>query len=264
MREPEESDEKRCRIFGHDCPVFYVAEPFTETKQLRSINRHISRPVQFRVLKREQQMCRECGHWVREEDIHFDHIIPFSKGGSSDEHNIRLLCGPCNLKKGASFEDLQLVNSMQDHMMPPADRGLIEFLLFVARFAHEFHADNGRYPTGEDFGNELAEGDTTDAERYWAEVVKDLMEFFSRKRPPEISARTFRALKARWGLGEHEVASLEDVASCFDCDLDDLFYADVALVQRLGFRVDVSESLKRDWIRADDRPTRNRKRGGKR
>jgi len=27
-------DERSCRIFGHHCPVFYVAEPFTETKEL--------------------------------------------------------------------------------------------------------------------------------------------------------------------------------------------------------------------------------------
>ena len=30
-------DDKSCRIFGHDCPVFFVAEPLTETKELRNI-----------------------------------------------------------------------------------------------------------------------------------------------------------------------------------------------------------------------------------
>ena len=34
-------DYKSCRIFGHDCPVFYVAEPITETKELRRITRSI-------------------------------------------------------------------------------------------------------------------------------------------------------------------------------------------------------------------------------
>ena len=35
--EPE--DPYRCRIFGHICPVFLVAEPLTETKELRNISR---------------------------------------------------------------------------------------------------------------------------------------------------------------------------------------------------------------------------------
>lgn len=34
------------------------------------------------------------------ENLHFDHIIPWSKGGSSiDPKNIQILCGKHNLKK---------------------------------------------------------------------------------------------------------------------------------------------------------------------
>ena len=72
-------DEKSCRIFGHDCPVFYVAEPLTETKELRNINRVIPRVTQFRVLKRENQICSSCAKSVKDEDIEFDHIIPRKK-----------------------------------------------------------------------------------------------------------------------------------------------------------------------------------------
>jgi hypothetical protein len=42
-----ENDDQSCRIFGHDCPVFYVAEPLTETKELRRISRSIPRTIQF-------------------------------------------------------------------------------------------------------------------------------------------------------------------------------------------------------------------------
>jgi hypothetical protein len=41
---------------------------------------------------------------VLDNDIHFDHIIPWSKGGPTEEHSIRLLCDDCNRKRGASFE----------------------------------------------------------------------------------------------------------------------------------------------------------------
>jgi len=70
----ENPDEKSCRIFGHDCPVFYVSEPLTETKELRNISRSIPRATQFKVLKRDNQICRDCGKPVKDQDIEFDHI----------------------------------------------------------------------------------------------------------------------------------------------------------------------------------------------
>lgn len=40
----------RCRVFGHICPVFKIAEPLTETKEKRNISRNISSVTQRRVL----------------------------------------------------------------------------------------------------------------------------------------------------------------------------------------------------------------------
>ncbi len=37
--------EKECSVFGHLCPVFFVNEPLTETKELRRIGRKISRHI---------------------------------------------------------------------------------------------------------------------------------------------------------------------------------------------------------------------------
>ncbi len=33
--------------------------------------------------------------------LQLDHIIPLTDGGSADYSNVRLLCGPCNRRKGA-------------------------------------------------------------------------------------------------------------------------------------------------------------------
>jgi hypothetical protein len=58
--------------------------------------------VKLEVWKRDGGKCVKCG---ATEDLHFDHIIPFSKGGSSNTpDNIQLLCGKHNLQKRDKIE----------------------------------------------------------------------------------------------------------------------------------------------------------------
>ncbi len=53
--------------------------------------------VKLEVWKRDQGRCQKCGS---NSGLHFDHIIPYSKGGSSkDPANIQILCGQHNLAK---------------------------------------------------------------------------------------------------------------------------------------------------------------------
>lgn len=85
-------------------------------KPLRLLNRSVVRPLRVKprarevigepisadtrlfVWKRDGGLCRNCDST---RNIHFDHIIPRSWGGSSLAENIELLCRECNLKKGA-------------------------------------------------------------------------------------------------------------------------------------------------------------------
>lgn len=60
--------------------------------------------VKVEVWKRDKGMCRmpNCGAKTR---LHFDHIIPYSKGGSSkDPNNIQILCDRHNLGKRDRIE----------------------------------------------------------------------------------------------------------------------------------------------------------------
>lgn len=63
--------------------------------------RHIPQWVKVRVAARDGARCVRCGST---ENIQFDHLIPFSRGGSStDPNNIQLLCGRCNRLKGNRY-----------------------------------------------------------------------------------------------------------------------------------------------------------------
>ena len=56
----------------------------------------IPRDVVKAVYLRDGGRCVYCGST---ENIHIDHIIPFSRGGASNIENLQLLCQRCNLEK---------------------------------------------------------------------------------------------------------------------------------------------------------------------
>lgn len=65
-------------------------------------NRMIPSSVKIEVWKRDKGKCRECGSM---DNLHFDHILPYSKGGTSlKSENIQLLCARHNLSKSAKIQ----------------------------------------------------------------------------------------------------------------------------------------------------------------
>lgn len=94
----EESD---CRnVFKFKLQVtdktFNLQEERASRKDLEH-NRMIPTAVKLEVLKRDKRKCVLCG---KTDNLHFDHILPYSKGGTSlKAENIQLLCARHNLEK---------------------------------------------------------------------------------------------------------------------------------------------------------------------
>lgn len=55
--------------------------------------------VRYQVFKRDGWRCRSCGATSESVSLHVDHIVPVSKGGTSDLDNLQTLCADCNLGK---------------------------------------------------------------------------------------------------------------------------------------------------------------------
>ena len=64
-------------------------------------NRLIPTSVKVTVWERDRGQCVLCG---KKENLHYDHELPYSKGGTSlTDKNIRLLCAKCNLSKSSKI-----------------------------------------------------------------------------------------------------------------------------------------------------------------
>jgi len=75
-----------------------IAEPKKEYVHARVI----PTSIKLEVFARDGGKCRMCG---ASDEIHFDHILPYSKGGTSLEaENIQVLCARHNLEKGAKIQ----------------------------------------------------------------------------------------------------------------------------------------------------------------
>lgn len=64
--------------------------------------REPSNRLKVQVLMRDGNKCRICGVECSGglHNIHFDHIIPWSKGGETTFENLQVLCSSCNAAKG--------------------------------------------------------------------------------------------------------------------------------------------------------------------
>ena len=111
---PQATDDQAMAEEVHDQPPAATARPPGHESLIhRATHSHIPAPVGERakraipqdvkiaVSARDGGRCRQCGST---QQLHFDHVIPISRGGANTVANIQLLCGACNRVKGAKLE----------------------------------------------------------------------------------------------------------------------------------------------------------------
>lgn len=228
-------DPYRCRIYGHLCPVFLVAEPLTETKELRNISRQISMVTQRRVLRRDNYICQICQKPIPDDKINFDHIIPWSKGGSSDESNIRLLCESCNKTRGNSFEEQYLVAHTQEVFHDPMSisSDMVTDLLQLFLVAIELNRQLGS--VWKDVYCNVIKTDDVETDQFMFMLISQLWDVFCSEKFFIPVKKKEALLRYRWGLKDGNIHSIQD--TCQKHNVSVMYYVELEdlLLRQIGF-----------------------------
>lgn len=67
----------------------------------RRASRYIPTDVRADVLARDGLFCRLCLGPVDPDDVHLDHVMPWSLGGETSRENLQVAHSFCNISKGA-------------------------------------------------------------------------------------------------------------------------------------------------------------------
>jgi 5-methylcytosine-specific restriction endonuclease McrA len=79
----------------------YIKKDISKTNEdVKVIRKYITEELRDEIFARDFYRCKICGS---DKDLTVDHIIPFSKGGSTKKDNLQTLCRNCNRKKGANI-----------------------------------------------------------------------------------------------------------------------------------------------------------------
>ena len=90
------------KVFKFRMRLSDAPDEFVDAQDTRDFKRAIPAWVKQAVYKRDKGRCVLCG---ADDQLHFDHELPFSKGGTGlTPNNVRILCARHNIQKGAKIE----------------------------------------------------------------------------------------------------------------------------------------------------------------
>lgn len=88
------------KYYKREIDVSFIVSSFGDNLTEDRQRTQIPQSIRHEVWRRDQGKCIMCGSQI---NLEFDHIIPFSKGGSNTARNIQILCEKCNRKKHANL-----------------------------------------------------------------------------------------------------------------------------------------------------------------
>jgi len=90
------------KVFKFRMRLSDMPDDIAQRQEVDEFNRAIPAWVKQAVYKRDKGRCVICG---ADDQLHFDHELPFSKGGTGlTPSNVRILCARHNIQKGAKIE----------------------------------------------------------------------------------------------------------------------------------------------------------------
>lgn len=92
-----------CRLAGRVTPEATRLRHLAKENQRRALKRQTAAEnVDYREIERRDQFrCYLCRRRIAKRNVHFDHVIPLSRGGEHSARNIRMTHRWCNLRKHA-------------------------------------------------------------------------------------------------------------------------------------------------------------------
>ena len=232
----EIDDPYRCRVFGHICPVFKIAEPLTETKEKRNISRNISSVTQRRVLRRDNYICQICNKPIPDNEVNFDHIIPWSKGGSSDESNIRLLCESCNKSRGNNFEDQYLIAHVNELYKDPYSINCDMLFDLLQLFLVAIELNRIFNELTEKVFCDVIKTEDIETDKFMYFLISQLWDLFHMDKFFLPVKKKENILKYRWGVNDGKIHSVDEVCAKYSvskdyyCELEELLLRQVGLI----------------------------------
>jgi 5-methylcytosine-specific restriction endonuclease McrA len=70
------------------------------------------------IYTRDRFQCQYCGEKLKTEDLTYDHVIPRSRGGKTEWHNIVTCCIPCNRRKGGKTPEEACISLIRKPSKP--------------------------------------------------------------------------------------------------------------------------------------------------
>ncbi len=87
-------------VVRHSGIYAYLLEGETRKAERHLNIRTFDQGIKQRVYERQKRLCNKCGERIKLSDCHADHIVPWSKGGATEEKNCQVLCEACNKRWG--------------------------------------------------------------------------------------------------------------------------------------------------------------------